>query len=95
MRRGCECVTGHCGLQGQWFPWGRTARPFSGSHRILPGRSKALLPGRVTMTIHEPLPTAGLGPGDRDALMARAREAIASGLTSWERGDEEDSSGTP
>ncbi|NOZ02658.1 MAG: 1-acyl-sn-glycerol-3-phosphate acyltransferase [Deltaproteobacteria bacterium] len=52
----------------------------SGTHRILPGKTLKLLPGRVRITVHDPIPTAGLGPADRDELMARVRSAIESGL---------------
>lgn len=59
----------------------------SGGHRVLPGRSFVLLPGHMTVTIHEPVPTAGLSVEDRDALMERVRATIATGLTPWERGE--------
>lgn len=60
----------------------------SGSHAVLPGKRLRLLPGRIVVTVHPPIPTAGLTEADQPALMERTRAAIASGLTPWERGDE-------
>jgi 1-acyl-sn-glycerol-3-phosphate acyltransferase len=56
----------------------------SGTYGILPGDSVSLLPGRVRITIHDPIPTAGLSPDDRDALMARVHAAIEEGLEEGE-----------
>lgn len=52
----------------------------SGTRAILPPDTLALLPGRVTITIHPPIPTTGVGPSDIDALADRVRDAIVSGL---------------
>ncbi len=60
----------------------------SGSHNVLPGRTLQLLPGRIRITIHEPIDVANYGPERRDELIADVRRAIASGLTPWERGEE-------
>jgi 1-acyl-sn-glycerol-3-phosphate acyltransferase len=60
----------------------------SGTRHVLPGRTLRLLPGRVRITIHEPIDVAQYGPDRRDELMADVRRAIAAGLTPWERGEE-------
>ncbi|MCK6502870.1 1-acyl-sn-glycerol-3-phosphate acyltransferase [Myxococcota bacterium] len=60
----------------------------SGSHAVLPGKRLRLLPGRIVITVHPPIPTDGLTEADQPVLMERVREAIASGLTPWERGEE-------
>jgi 1-acyl-sn-glycerol-3-phosphate acyltransferase len=60
----------------------------SGGHTVLPGKRMRLLPGRIVVTVHPPIPTQGLTEADQPALMERVREAIASGLTPWERGEE-------
>lgn len=52
----------------------------SGTRSILPPDTLALLPGRVTITIHPPIPTTGVGTSDIDALTDRVRDAIVSGL---------------
>jgi len=39
-----------------------------------------LHPGQVTLVFHEPIPTQGLGQSDREELMRRTREVIASAL---------------
>lgn len=52
----------------------------SGTHPILPPHRFWLLPGRVRITVHPPIPTAGMGPDDIAALADRVREVIASGL---------------
>lgn len=49
-----------------------------GAREVLPKGALALRPGRVTLVFHEPLPTRGLRPEDREELMRRCREAIAS-----------------
>lgn len=56
----------------------------SGTHRILPGNQLGPLPGHVRMTVHEPIPTAGLGIDQKEALMQQVRTAISSGLTPFE-----------
>ncbi len=57
----------------------------SGSRHVLPNRTLKLLPGRVRIQVHPPIEVAGLGPEDRDALMARVRESIRAGLSPWEQ----------
>lgn len=57
----------------------------TGTHRILPGRRMWLRPGKVRITVHPPIETAGFAPEDRDRLMAVVRAAIASGLPEGER----------
>ena len=52
----------------------------AGTERILPNGTVQLLPGAARITVHDPIETAGLGPEDRDELMARVREVIASAL---------------
>ncbi len=59
----------------------------SGSYRVLPGHSFNMLPGRVRITIHEPVDPKDY-EGDRDGLMQAVRQSILSGLTPWERGEE-------
>ena len=51
-----------------------------GAREIMAKGQNWIRPGRVKLVFHEPIPTAGLGPGDRERLMARARAAIASAL---------------
>jgi len=58
----------------------------TGTHRVLPGKRLRLLPGNVRITVHPPVPTAGLGVEDRDRLVTQVREVIASGLPLEERG---------
>ena len=48
----------------------------------MPKGALALRPGRVTLVFHEPLPTRGLRQEDREELMRRCQEAIASALNS-------------
>jgi 1-acyl-sn-glycerol-3-phosphate acyltransferase len=52
----------------------------SGSSKIMPKGKFVIRPGRVRITFHEPVPTAGLTIEDRDVLMQRVRQAILSGL---------------
>jgi 1-acyl-sn-glycerol-3-phosphate acyltransferase len=52
-----------------------------GAYRAMPTGTMRLLPGRVRVTIHEPIPTAGMAPSDVTVLLERARAAIASALT--------------
>jgi len=59
----------------------------SGTHKILPGKSLKLLPGKATITIHEAIDTAAYGHERRDQLMADVRASIQQGLTDWERGE--------
>jgi 1-acyl-sn-glycerol-3-phosphate acyltransferase len=52
----------------------------SGSHRLLPKGTLRLLPGRIDITIHDPIDPTAYGPDDRERLMADVRAAIGSGL---------------
>ncbi len=52
----------------------------NGAHKILPKSSKLVYPGHVTVTLHEPIPTAGLSTEDLPRLMETTREAILSSL---------------
>jgi len=52
----------------------------SGTRDIMPARSLRIFPGRGTMTIHAPIETTGLGPGDVDQLIEQSRQAISSAL---------------
>lgn len=52
----------------------------SGSRFVLPNRTLSLLPGRITITIHPPIETRGMGPADLEALIERVRGVIASGV---------------
>ncbi|HJQ84259.1 MAG TPA: lysophospholipid acyltransferase family protein [Candidatus Binatia bacterium] len=48
-----------------------------GTRRLMPRGSRlTVLPGAAEIVIEEPIPTAGLGYEDRDALAARVRTAI-------------------
>ncbi len=59
----------------------------SGSGRVLPGKSVLLLPGKVTITIHDPIEVKEYGMERRDDLMRDVRRAIGQGLSEWERAD--------
>jgi 1-acyl-sn-glycerol-3-phosphate acyltransferase len=56
----------------------------SGSNKIMPKGKFVMRPGRVRITFHEPILTAGLAVEDRQAVIERVRTAILSGL---ERGE--------
>jgi 1-acyl-sn-glycerol-3-phosphate acyltransferase len=59
----------------------------SGSFHILPKKSEWLIePGIINMTIHPPVPTAGLGVKDRDGIIGIVREAIRRNLPLSEGG---------
>lgn len=65
----------------------------SGSWRITPKRSLRIERGRVRVRYGAPIPTQGVGPGDRHALELRVREAILAGYDPAlqdEREDERD-----
>lgn len=49
----------------------------SGAGEVMPPGSLLMRPGRVRVTIGEPIPTEGLGTADRDELVARVRRTIA------------------
>lgn len=52
----------------------------SGTREILPPRRLKIFPGKAVMIIHPPIDTTAHGDESINALMAQAREAIASGL---------------
>lgn len=47
-----------------------------GVRNILPMHSHYVRPGKVTLRVGDPIPTAGLKPGDRAALTMRLHEAV-------------------
>jgi hypothetical protein len=47
------------------------------------GSRMTVVPGDVEIVIDQPIPTAGLGYEDRDALTAQVREAIERHHTGW------------
>lgn len=51
-----------------------------GARELMPKGRLGIQPGRVKIVFHPPIPTAGLTATNRDALMQRARDAIASAL---------------
>lgn len=51
----------------------------SGSQRITPKHSLRIESGEVKIRYGKPIPTAGLGPEDRDALADQVRQAILRG----------------
>jgi len=52
----------------------------SGSQRLTPKRSLRVRSGRLVVVIGRPIPTAGLGVEDRQALKERVREALLAGF---------------
>jgi 1-acyl-sn-glycerol-3-phosphate acyltransferase len=55
-----------------------------GTRRLMPRGSRlTVVPGDVEIVIEEPIPTAGLGYDDREALAARVRAAIERHHTGW------------
>jgi len=59
----------------------------SGSRHVLPSRKMQISPGRIRITVHEPIDVSEYGLERRDELMADVRDKIASGLTPYERGE--------
>jgi 1-acyl-sn-glycerol-3-phosphate acyltransferase len=57
----------------------------TGSRHVLPARSWLPLPGRITITVHEPIDTSQVTAAERDQLMQQVRESIASGLPAGEQ----------
>jgi 1-acyl-sn-glycerol-3-phosphate acyltransferase len=57
----------------------------SGSNKIMPKGKFVMRPGRVRITFHEPVPTAGLDIEGRQYLVDRVRTAILIGLDEDER----------
>ena len=55
-----------------------------GTRRLMPRGSRlTVVPGPVEIIVEEPIPTAGLGYDDRDALAARVRGLIERHHTGW------------
>ena len=52
----------------------------SGSSRVMPKGKFQIHPGIVRITVHDPVPTAGCTPDDRERIMEQVRQAIVSGL---------------
>jgi 1-acyl-sn-glycerol-3-phosphate acyltransferase len=69
----------------------------SGSRKIMPKGQFVIRPGRVRITIHDPIPTSGYSASDRQALMDRVRQAILSGLEreEWPLGETRESATVP
>ncbi len=51
------------------------------SRAIQPPGRFVIVPGTVRLIFHEPIPTAGLKPEDRDRLLTMTRNSIAAGLS--------------
>src|SRR5215471_7555191 len=51
-----------------------------GSREVMPRGSARIYPGDVSIEIGEPIPTAGLAPEDREALVDRVRDRIVAML---------------
>jgi 1-acyl-sn-glycerol-3-phosphate acyltransferase len=62
----------------------------SNSRHVLPDRTLKLLPGKINITVHPPIDTIAYGLDGRERLMEDVRKVIASGLTAWERGEEQE-----
>lgn len=63
----------------------------SGSYRILPKGSWKVHPGRILITIGEPIVTEGSDSKSRDQLLRTVREAIRNNLSAEEAGPRDDS----
>ncbi len=59
----------------------------SGSYKILPKGARLVRPGRLRMTICEPIETASTTMEDRDRVIEKVREAIRRHLTEREGGN--------
>ena len=57
----------------------------SGATAIMPKGKFAIRPGRVRITVHEPIATAGLSLDDRERLSHITRQSVLSGLAAEER----------
>jgi 1-acyl-sn-glycerol-3-phosphate acyltransferase len=58
-----------------------------GNQHILPKGSRRFRPGRVTVTVHEPIPMEGKTRQDLPELMDAVRRAILAGLPSAQRAE--------
>jgi len=61
----------------------------SGASLVMRKGEFAIHPGRVRITFHDAVPTAGCSVDDRERIMESVRQAILSGLTAEERPLEE------
>jgi 1-acyl-sn-glycerol-3-phosphate acyltransferase len=52
----------------------------SGARKVMPKGRFAIYPGRVRITLHDPIPTAGLAMNDRQKVIDLTRQAILQGL---------------
>ncbi len=52
----------------------------SGSARVMPKGKFEIHPGVVRITVHDPVPTEGCTPDDRERIMEQVRQAVLSGL---------------
>jgi len=59
----------------------------SGSAMVQPARRLRLLPGRILLTVHPPIPPPAPGEEGLRQVMEQTRQAIRQGLNEWERGD--------
>lgn len=60
----------------------------SNSRHVLPNNALRSLPGRIRISLHEPIDVTKYSEEDVERLMSDVRESIASGLSTWERGEE-------
>lgn len=51
-----------------------------GARRLMPRGKLEIKPGEMTIVIHEPIETAGMGTADRGALMERVRKVMEGSL---------------
>lgn len=49
-----------------------------GARKVLPPDGFRVRPGVIRIDVGDPIPTKGLGPDDRDALMAKAHDAVVA-----------------
>lgn len=56
----------------------------SGGRRIMRKGDRAIHPGRIRVTFHDPVETAGYRPEERRRVMEAVRQAVLSGLTAEE-----------
>ena len=67
----------------------------SGANKIMRKGEMSMRPGRIRLTFHDPVPTAGLGPESREKVMDQVRQAILSGLAPEEWPLDSQASGKP
>jgi 1-acyl-sn-glycerol-3-phosphate acyltransferase len=60
-----------------------------GSGRVMPSRLRPLRPGPVRLAVGGPIPTEGLGPESRDALLSRVEAALVDLHASLRAPDQE------